>query len=838
MSDAETYAVANGSIPAPRRGLSIRTVLIAAVATLSSLLLVSLCWKGAIAWREYVKAHETRTATKGANDYINGVYELLMERLYTNNALQAESAADGQARANIGKTRQSAINLMERRGLAAIGHFEFDATKREELAKAIAGLNDMRKRADAAMEMPKSQRDQQLIKDFVPAVSAIVARALILWEVTLQRSTTDDPVAKELGVVKLLAWNARDISGHERSNVSAAIAARAPIPTDKVVANSTIRARVDTIWKQLEAISGLGQSTAQATGDAYAPLRTAAARAKQVYFGEFRDLADRMAKLSAEASANAGPAASGNLAKVEVAYGMTANEWVDATTPRLYTLLEVMNAAGTVSEAHTLRVEADAWWKLLLIGAMLLLGLGVAIGSVYLVIYRVSRPLNALTDIMQQLDGRNAEIIVPGTNRADELGTLARAISILRDDAVDKIRLETETEKARKLAEEDRAAREAEKAEQARQSQATITALAQGLGRLANGDLLCQIETPFASDSERLRADFNAAVGGLKETMLAVVASTQAIGSGTADLSTAAEDLSRRTEQQAASLEETAAALDQITATVKKAAEGATHARTVVATAKNDAEKGGEVVRKTVEAMAGIEKSSRQIGQIIGVIDEIAFQTNLLALNAGVEAARAGDAGRGFAVVASEVRALAQRSAEAAKEIKGLISASTAQVEQGVSLVAETGKSLERIITQVAEINIVVSDIAAGSQEQSTGLQQVNTAINQMDQMTQQNSAMVEESTAASRALSRETDELSRLIGQFRVGQIGQAAATNSDRRAVPKSTQRPRDATQERSLAEKRSAHPILKPRSSNHASAPARKREPEPLAEGWQDF
>jgi methyl-accepting chemotaxis protein len=496
-----------------------------------------------------------------------------------------------------------------------------------------------------------------------------------------------------------------------------------------------------------------------------------------------------------------------------------------------------MNAAGAVSEAHTLRVEADAWWQLLLIGAMLLLGLGVAIGSVYLVIYRVCRPLNALTDIMQQLDGRNAEIIVPGTNRADELGTLARAISILRDDAAEKVRLEAETERTRRLAEEDRAAREAEKAEQARQSQATITALAHGLGRLANGDLLCQIETPFAPGSERLRTDFNAAVGGLKETMLAVVASTQAIGSGTAELSTAAEDLSQRTEQQTASLEETAAALDQITATVKKAAEGATHARTVVATAKNDAEKGGEVVRKTVEAMAGIERSSQQIGQIIGVIDEIAFQTNLLALNAGVEAARAGDAGRGFAVVASEVRALAQRSAEAAKEIKGLISASTAQVEQGVSLVAETGKSLERIITQVAEINVVVCDIAVGSQEQSTGLQQVNTAINQMDQMTQQNTAMVEESTAASRALSRETDELSRLIGQFRVGQIAQAAPTNSDRQTVPKST-RLRVAAQERELAEKRSAHPAPKPRSSGHALAPAHKRESEPLAEGWQDF
>jgi methyl-accepting chemotaxis protein len=166
--------------------------------------------------------------------------------------------------------------------------------------------------------------------------------------------------------------------------------------------------------------------------------------------------------------------------------------------------------------------------------------------------------------------------------------------------------------------------------------------------------------------------------------------------------------------------------------------------------------------------MSGIEQSSRQIGQIIGVIDEIAFQTNLLALNAGVEAARAGDAGRGFAVVAQEVRALAQRSAEAAKEIKGLISSSAQQVASGVSLVGETGAVLEKIVVQVAEINAVVGEIAASAQEQATGLNQVNTAVNQMDQVTQQNAAMVEESTAASHALAHEADALSKLVGRFR----------------------------------------------------------------------
>ena len=297
-----------------------------------------------------------------------------------------------------------------------------------------------------------------------------------------------------------------------------------------------------------------------------------------------------------------------------------------------------------------------------------------------------------------------------------------------------------------------------------------VNEIAAGLSRLADQDLEHQIDRQFHPSFEKLRADFNRSVEKLRSAMLRIAESTGTIGSGAQEIATASDDLSKRTEQQAASLEETAAALDEITSAVKKSAEGAAHARQVVASADEDAKKSALVVRQAVEAMDAIAKSAQQISQIIGVIDEIAFQTNLLALNAGVEAARAGDAGRGFAVVASEVRALAQRSAEAAKEIKGLISSSTAQVDGGVRLVAETGKSLERIMTQVADINGVISDIASGAQEQATGLQQVNTAINQMDQVTQQNAAMVEETTAASHSLSEETAQLVDLVGEFQVG--------------------------------------------------------------------
>ncbi|GAA0551117.1 methyl-accepting chemotaxis protein [Rhizomicrobium palustre] len=287
-----------------------------------------------------------------------------------------------------------------------------------------------------------------------------------------------------------------------------------------------------------------------------------------------------------------------------------------------------------------------------------------------------------------------------------------------------------------------------------------VDEVAGALEKLAGGQTNVRINATLGKDFAKLKDDFNTAVARLDETITGVIGGARQIAHGSAQIDEASKDLSQRTERQAAALEETAAALEEITATTQRTAENAGHATKVVGAAKADAELGGQVVDTAISAMDQIAQSSRQINDIIGVIDEIAFQTNLLALNAGVEAARAGEAGKGFAVVAAEVRALAQRSGEASKEIRKLINTSSEQVEAGVRHVGETGTALKRIVERVVEINSLVGEIAAASQQQSTGLKEVNSAVAQLDQVTQQNAAMVEEATAAANTLSQEAQRL------------------------------------------------------------------------------
>jgi methyl-accepting chemotaxis protein len=460
--------------------------------------------------------------------------------------------------------------------------------------------------------------------------------------------------------------------------------------------------------------------------------------------------------------------------------GIDGAAWFKAASARVDLFKSVQDKLLTRVGEETEAALGSASKQLIIASATTLLLVALLVGLGVMTVRSISRPLTAMVSTMTRLAAGDNEVDVPAIQRKDEIGRMAGAVLTFKQAAIEKQRLEAEAVEQRRLAEEERAKREAEKAEEMRQDQLAIEALGQGLGRLASGDLEHSIETRFAEKTERLRQDFNMSVEKLRSAIRTIATNSRAVDSGTSEIRVATDDLSRRTESQAASLEETAASLDEITSTVNKTAESTQHASGVVSAAKQDAEKTREVVTKAVDAMRSIEGSSRQIGQIIGVIDEIAFQTNLLALNAGVEAARAGEAGKGFAVVATEVRALAQRSADAAKDIKSLITTATTQVGEGVELVGKTGRTLERLVGQISEISAVVEAIAAGASEQSTGLQQVNTAVNQMDQVTQQNAAMVEQSTAAVHSLADNAKELTRLISGFRVG------ATAGEARALP----------------------------------------------------
>ncbi len=382
---------------------------------------------------------------------------------------------------------------------------------------------------------------------------------------------------------------------------------------------------------------------------------------------------------------------------------------------------------------------------------------------------RSLRPLNALTQATQAISDGNFALEIHGTDRFDQIGRLAQSLEGFRTTGMQMAQLEAETTERREAEAERERNDEADRVRAARAQAFVMQTLANGLEYLAGGKLTHQLDHAFAAEYEALRLNFNAALIELSSLIGGVSRKSDALLANSAEVARAAESLAHRTEQQDASLKEIVVALKTITATARRTADGAMEARGAVSESRADAEESGGIVRDAVSAMTQIERSSRQIGEIIMVIDEIAFQTNLLALNAGVEAARAGDAGRGFAVVASEVRALAQRSATAAKEIKTLVSSSAGQVDIGVRLVGKTGLALERIVGQVGAINTLVMEIAGSAEEQALQLQQVNVSINQMEEATHQNAAMVQQTTAASRAMADGSEELTRLTGRFQV---------------------------------------------------------------------
>jgi methyl-accepting chemotaxis protein len=414
-------------------------------------------------------------------------------------------------------------------------------------------------------------------------------------------------------------------------------------------------------------------------------------------------------------------------------------------------LAQEINSAqeALIAERSAAQDTASLVGSILLVVSALIAAASAA-GFGVLLARTIARPVTDMTGAMLELSQGNNRVAIPGTDRVDEIGDMAKAVQVFRDTAIAKEKADAE----QKLA---------------------VNQVASGLGSLADGDLSARL-SGLPVDYAQIERDFNAAVQALGTALEAVAQSSHLISASADEVSGAADDLAIRTNHQAANLEETAAAVHEITTTVNHTAAGTATAEKAVRSTREDTERGGEVVERAIAAMGEIETSSHQIAAILNVIDGIAFQTNLLALNAAVEAARAGEAGKGFAVVASEVRVLALRSAEAASDIKAKINVSADHVKTGVGLVAETGQALQRISERVHEIDGLIASISHSAEQQSSALQQVNAAVGDMNMSTQQNAAMVEESTAAARSMSDEARALTHQVSRFRLPEQGAAS--------------------------------------------------------------
>jgi methyl-accepting chemotaxis protein len=439
-------------------------------------------------------------------------------------------------------------------------------------------------------------------------------------------------------------------------------------------------------------------------------------------------------------------------------------DWFEKSAPIRIKFRAMMIAQAILATIGTAVIAFEGVSQTALIVCMAVFGATILV--IQLASVRICTPYVNTVLRMEALATGDVDSPFSYTDYTDCVGRMTKAMSTFRDNAVE---VQTSRESQDRI----------------------VESLGEGLQKLAANELDYRIHEPFTGRYEALRQAFNKSLEALGNTITAVNGAATSVSTGAAEIRSASDDLAIRNEQQAASLEETAAAMNQVTSLVNETAKGATDVQRSIGEANNEAIEGGAVVQRAVAAMAAIEKSSEEISQIINVIDGIAFQTNLLALNAGVEAARAGDAGKGFAVVANEVRALAQRSADAAKDIKELITASTQQVVGGVKLVGETGEVLERIVGRVGEISGLVTDIAKSTETQAASLQQVNAAVSEMDRMTQHNAAMVEQSTAAARSLADEAGELTNMVSRFRTDQEQGAFAVNAKlhaprRRAVP----------------------------------------------------
>jgi methyl-accepting chemotaxis protein len=653
-----------------------------------------------------------------------------------------------------------------------------------KLKSANDAVDAMRPKAMQIIAQPRAQRDAQTMQDW-PRVTqgylTAVQEASDFLEASLQLV---DPAVDQLLSVKQNAWTIRNYAGSMVLRILTTMSAGQTWGVAESMAHANDSGRVATAWDIVTVIA--------TRSDTPTPVRDVVNTAKGFFTGP----------LGTEREVIVKAFTAGQPSPVEQAkYQPTVTESLNMLNAVANTALDELIKRADAQTAQTQRSV------FLSIGTLVAAVAFTAFGFL-IVQWRVTGPINRMTGAMQRLANRDLGVEIPFVDHGAEVGQMAKAVQVFKDSMIAREQAETDIARQREESESRRLERESREKAAGEEIAALVNKVAQGdlsgrisesgkdgfflstsqeLNRLAGtlqtmtSELAGAMSAMAGGDlSKTVRGEYQGvfgeikgAVNGMSERMRdfagRLTQTAQSVKVASDEISTGSQDLASRTESQAASIEETAASMHEITTTVKQNADNAQAANQLAVAARDTAEKGGSVVGDAVGAVTRIEESAQKIADIVGLIDEIAFQTNLLALNASVEAARAGEAGKGFAVVAQEVRALAQRSANASKDIKALISESNAQVKTGAALVNQTGQSLTEIVTAIKKVSDIVAEIAAASREQATGLDQINTAVGSMDEMTQRNAALVEETTAAAQSLSGQANELANLVGFFKL---------------------------------------------------------------------
>ncbi|WP_342361711.1 methyl-accepting chemotaxis protein [Terrarubrum flagellatum] len=751
--------------------MSINTILKSVILALVAGVIILLANDARQSWSRYVSESRISAVVGVTTSMFTALHNLRVDRAITNRDIDAEKPFT-TLNPQITGPRAAEMPALKSAiaGLSTIDFVERDSAI-ASLDQAVRKLAALQEESAAALMRPKSERRAGLKEEYFAHTSAVLETIDKLSLRLTRLIKRDDAFIDQLMEIKQFAWIARNTAG-DASVLVTTYAGKTPPPNLMAIYQGNL-GKFEIAWSAVEGISSdlpLPSSFAQAME-----------KAKRDNFAQdFVDLRQRMIAATAAGQ------------KME----MTEDQWAPYVVPRLGSLLGVADAALEAAKEHAGRQSAEAMtaflWQLGFVVAALIVGFGILL----MVSRRVTAPLRQIQAAMQKVAQGDFDVVLPGLNRKDEIGDVANSVERFKVLAVEKSREEAELALRRQQEETERHAQAAkadadaqalvaeERMRAAEEQGHAMQALGDGLSRLSEGDLTFRLTSEFPQAYQEIRDNFNAMATQMSEALAAIKASTVEVSNASAEISASTTDLSQRTEEQAASLEQTSASMEEIAATVRKNAENAQTANQSAVTTQQVAQRGGEVVAEAVQAMARIEESSRKISDIIGVIDEIARQTNLLALNAAVEAARAGEAGRGFAVVASEVRSLAQRSSQAAKDIKELIVSSGGQVKDGVDLVNRAGASLAEIVASIKSVASVVADIASASAEQSVGVAEVNKALQQMDEATQQNSALVEQNAATAKTLESQAKAMDERVSYFRVE--GAATAAPAVKRAAP----------------------------------------------------